>query len=396
MSVRASVDVELEPRQAFEVVLDELALALARVGLTFEPGADGGVRHGEAEVGRVVAWEPSACVLLEWRPADWEAGEATEVELRFERLVGGTRVTLEHRGLARLVGGPGELAGWFAGQVAAPLLAAVAPGGLGDWLTDRRARRPSGALARETYADPLHHRPNFAVLLDELALTADDVLLEVGCGGGVFLADALRSGCRAAGVDHSAEMVRLAREVDARAVADRRLDVRQADAASLPFDDETFTAAAMTGVLGFLPDAVAALAESGGCSFRAAVSSCSAPTLPGAGRWPRPSRWRPGCASTRTPSSSSSRATPASPTRGSSAATSRPRRARPACRTTSSPCSSAPTRPSCSLAGRAEERAREALRRLEQPRVGEQVADLLARHLGRGARARTGSRRSAA
>jgi ubiquinone/menaquinone biosynthesis C-methylase UbiE len=87
------------------------------------------------------------------------------------------------------------------------------------------------------------------------------VLLEVGCGGGAFLHDALESGCRAAAVDHSSDMVRLARETNADAIAEGRLEILEASADRLPFPDEMFTAATMTGVLGFLPDPVAAFAE---------------------------------------------------------------------------------------------------------------------------------------
>jgi len=116
-------------------------------------------------------------------------------------------------------------------------------------------------VARATYLHPLYHYPNFRVILAELSLARDDYLLEVGCGGGAFLKAALHSGCRAAAVDHSAEMVRLAREANRDAVAAGRLDVREGDAAWLPFSDDTFTCAAMTGVLGFLPDPVLVLAE---------------------------------------------------------------------------------------------------------------------------------------
>ena len=63
--------------------------------------------------------------------------------------------------------GPDELAGWFAGEVAAPFLRATAPAALGDWLTDRRARRPSGKQARGVYRDPTYHYPNFRVILAE-------------------------------------------------------------------------------------------------------------------------------------------------------------------------------------------------------------------------------------
>lgn len=160
-----------------------------------------------------------------------------------------------------LVGDPGELAGWFASQVAAPLLQATAPVSLGNWLTDRRARRPSGAQARAVYRDPLYHYPNFYVIYQELALTPGDYLVEVGCGGGAFLKEALKSGCRAAAADHSPDMVRLAQEENHDAVAKGRLEVQQASADHLPFPGATFTCAAMTGVLGFLPDPVGALRE---------------------------------------------------------------------------------------------------------------------------------------
>ena len=84
---------------------------------------------------------------------------------------------------------PGETIGWLAGGVIAPVMRAATPRLFGDWFTDRYARRPAGPQSRATYADPLYHYPNFAVILEELALTADDYLLEVGCGGGALLRD---------------------------------------------------------------------------------------------------------------------------------------------------------------------------------------------------------------
>ncbi len=260
-TVYVSLDVALEPARAFELLVEELVSALDRAGIEFEPGADGRIAAGEFEVGRIVSWQPGARIVLAWHPADWEPEETTELALGLEPANGGTRVTLEHRGWGRLIGDADELTGWFASQVAAPLLRATAPAGLGDWLTDRKARRPSGAQARSVYEDPLYHYPNFRVILDELALSPEDYLLEIGCGGGALLKDAMRSGCRAAAVDHSGDMVRLAREANRQAVAEGRLEVRLAAADRLPFADATFSCAAMTGVLGFLSDPVAALSE---------------------------------------------------------------------------------------------------------------------------------------
>jgi SAM-dependent methyltransferase len=261
MGIHTSVDLQLDQSSAFEAIVDELSMALARLGMEFHPGAGGRVMQGAIEVGRIVRWEPPEDILIEWHAADWQPADATSLRLRFEATEAGTRVTVEDRAWGALVGDRArELGGWFAGEVAAPLLIAMSPRRLGDWITDRRARRPTGPQARAIYRDPLYHRPNFMAILAVLGLAADDYLLEVGCGGGAFLHDALLSGCRAAAVDHSADMVRLAREVNREAIGQGRLDVREGDAGALPFPDGAFSCAVMTGVLGFIANPVEVLA----------------------------------------------------------------------------------------------------------------------------------------
>ena len=69
---------------------------------------------------------------------------------------------------------------------------------------------------------------------------ASSVLLVVrpirGCGGGLLLRDAARTGALATGLDHSEEMVRLARERAPGA------EVRLGNAEALPFPPASFTA----------------------------------------------------------------------------------------------------------------------------------------------------------
>ncbi|HKW43479.1 MAG TPA: class I SAM-dependent methyltransferase, partial [Thermoplasmata archaeon] len=151
--------------------------------------------------------------------------------------------------------------GWFSSEIAAAFLGTMTPLRFGDWLTDRRARRPSGRQAEATYRDPLFHRPNFLAILEALRLTPQDYLLEVGCGGGAFMHDALRSGCRASAVDHSPEMVRLASAVNRTAINAGRLTIAEAEADRLPVPSDTFSCAVMTGVFGFIHDPGAALRE---------------------------------------------------------------------------------------------------------------------------------------
>jgi SAM-dependent methyltransferase len=258
---RISLELPLPPRNAFDAVADELAIALERHGILFEPTAGGRVTRDAVHIGDVPSWEPGARMAFEWRGAEWQGGERTRLDVRYEPSAAGTRVTVEHVLDWNPLGGPGEAAGWFAGEVLAPLLHATTPQAMGDWFTDRHARRPFGPQARATYADPLYHYPNFRVLLEELALSPDDDLLEVGCGGGALLREALRSGCSAAAIDHSHDMVRVAREANREAIDQGRLRIEQATADRLPFGDRTFTKAVMTGVLGFLPDPVQAFRE---------------------------------------------------------------------------------------------------------------------------------------
>ncbi len=259
--VRATLDVSQEPGATFAALLDELGLALARRGLRFEAAPTGRVRQGDDEVGRVLAWEPGRRALLEWLATPWADAAPAQLELRAEPGAGGARLSLELRGWDQVAGDVGDLVGWFASELAAPLLAAASPAAVGDWITDRRARRPSGPGARATYREPLYHYPNFRVILAELALAPEDELVEVACGGGAFLKLALESGCRAAAVDHSEDMVRTARELNGDAIAAGRLDIRLASAEALPFPDGRFSCAVMTGVFGFLADPVAALRE---------------------------------------------------------------------------------------------------------------------------------------
>jgi ubiquinone/menaquinone biosynthesis C-methylase UbiE len=132
---------------------------------------------------------------------------------------------------------------------------------MGDWLTDRMARRPAGWLGRCFYREACPHHQTFHDTLEALALTPDDRLLEIGCGGGTFLEWALRSVCSAKAIDHSPEMVRLASERNAEAIREGRLQVLEGEAERLPFADGEFTCTAMTNVFFFLHAPAVVLAE---------------------------------------------------------------------------------------------------------------------------------------
>jgi uncharacterized protein YndB with AHSA1/START domain len=115
-SVTVTTVVAIDPATAFKVFTEETAIwwkpgPQSRFGgdltgaLRFEQGPGGRlleVRDAPAgepfEVGRVLIWEPPIRLAFEWRAHNFEPGERTEVEVRFEQVDNGTRVTVEHRG----------------------------------------------------------------------------------------------------------------------------------------------------------------------------------------------------------------------------------------------------------------------------------------------------------
>ncbi len=118
--VNVSVEVAVDPATAFEVFTQEVDAWWKRGPkyrfqpdwsgtMRFEPGVGGRLLHvfddatGDAfEVGRVRVWEPAERLVVEWRLPNFAPHEATEVEVRFQAVDGGTRVAVEHRGLEKL------------------------------------------------------------------------------------------------------------------------------------------------------------------------------------------------------------------------------------------------------------------------------------------------------
>lgn len=91
-----------------------------------------------------------------------------------------------------------------------------------------------------------------SAFVDQAGLAGDDLVVDLGCGDGRLLVDAVRrTGCRGRGVERDPSLVEVARRNVRGAGLDDRIDIVHADAATAPLDDATV-------VLLFLPSQVVA------------------------------------------------------------------------------------------------------------------------------------------
>jgi ubiquinone/menaquinone biosynthesis C-methylase UbiE len=128
---------------------------------------------------------------------------------------------------------------------------------------DSTARKPAGNWARKNYKEPKAHYKAFFKSMDLLEPDASDHYLEIGCGGGVFLNMVAQRAARACGLDHSPDMVRLAKETNKYAIAQGKVEVRQGDAEKLPWPEGSFTCTANTSMWFFLENPQKVLEELG-------------------------------------------------------------------------------------------------------------------------------------
>jgi len=126
---------------------------------------------------------------------------------------------------------------------------------------DRTARKPSGWFGKRMYSNPRGHYKSFRLTLDKLQLKPDDIFLEIGCGGGVLLNMALETVKHARAIDHSSDMVQLAKEKNQKALAEGRAEIVQANAESLPWEDNSFTCATANQMFFFIEKPMIVLKE---------------------------------------------------------------------------------------------------------------------------------------
>lgn len=115
--VVVSTFVEVSPGDAFELFTREIDLWWKRSPRYRRMPGQAGTLSFDGEpplqliekdgadtvvLGKVLAWEAGKRVAFAWHGGELTEADQTQVEVRFEAHRGGTRVTLEHRGLGSL------------------------------------------------------------------------------------------------------------------------------------------------------------------------------------------------------------------------------------------------------------------------------------------------------
>ena len=124
-------------------------------------------------------------------------------------------------------------------------------------MRDSQCKRPRGWLGRFVLWNMnSRHSKVTDWGLSHVAVRANDVVLDVGCGGGrtvVKLAAAAVEG-KVYGVDYSAASVAMAQKVNRRASEKGRVEIREASVSQLPFLDGMFDVVAAVETHFWWPD----------------------------------------------------------------------------------------------------------------------------------------------
>ena len=251
--------------EAFEEFMSSLSESLERTGISTTASIGEKIEENGREFGRITDIVKDQLVKFSWNAASsWSPDSNVEVLVKFNSSKGalGTKVVISIMGFENLIREQGQSPlEWAVENPVSSIFRAISPVSFAGWLNDKAGRMPTGKKARETYGNPVFHKPMFKGLLHYLNLSENDALLEIGCGGGVFIQEALGSGCTIKAIDHSPDMVNLARKLNEDAIKSGRVEITRSDALNLPFGDLSFTCAASNIVFIFIDQPVKFLKE---------------------------------------------------------------------------------------------------------------------------------------
>lgn len=102
-------------------------------------------------------------------------------------------------------------------------------------------RKPKGKLGNiQLKSMNKEHTPVALWNLKHLNIKQDDIVLDIGCGGGININRMAQNAKKVYGVDYSIESVKLSQEVNKEYVSRGKVEILEGNVESLPFNDDTF------------------------------------------------------------------------------------------------------------------------------------------------------------
>ena len=102
-------------------------------------------------------------------------------------------------------------------------------------------RKPKGKLGNiQLKSMNREHTPVALWNLKHLDVKQDDIVLDIGCGGGININRMAQNAKKVYGIDYSIESVKLSREVNREYESQGKVEILEGNVESLPFNDDTF------------------------------------------------------------------------------------------------------------------------------------------------------------
>ncbi len=116
-------------------------------------------------------------------------------------------------------------------------------------------RKPKGKLGKiQLKSMNKEHTPVSLWGLKHLDIQDDDIVLDIGCGGGININRMSKKAKKVYGVDYSIESVNLSREVNRQEIYDGKVEILKGNVQDLPFEDNTFDIVTAFETVYFWPD----------------------------------------------------------------------------------------------------------------------------------------------
>ena len=123
-------------------------------------------------------------------------------------------------------------------------------------------RKPEGKLGNiQLKSMNKEHTPVSIWGLKHLNLSPDDIVLDIGCGGGMNINRMAQTAKKVYGVDYSIESVNLSKEVNEEYIKEGKVEIYEGNVLKLPFEDNSFDVVTAFETVYFWPDIMKSFGE---------------------------------------------------------------------------------------------------------------------------------------